>query len=312
MIVKEAKIEELELAAKINALTKDAITSIVADRNILFQTCVNEWVAFSKVKSRSHNTIYTQSGQQCTFADKSGIKHISDVTSTHVSNWINEPSDSLGFNARGQRLAALRSLFSYAVANSYIVKDPTVDVAVDASLLSHAQKETKERNPFTKSEYNKLIKHAEGFMKTAITLGWWTGLRMIDISKLEWASWNKDHLVVWTEKQDKRVSLPLDNPIIGGGILKDMFSCIPFEDKKYCFPDWAEVANDPKRRSRFSVYFSRFLKRMDIEGKSFHSFRHSFVTRTKMDFDSSLLKIAEWVGHSDTKTTEGYLHPSRK
>ena len=127
MIVKEAKIEELELAAKINALTKDAITSIVADRNILFQTCVNEWVAFSKVKSRSHNTIYTQSGQQCTFADKSGIKHISDVTSTHVSNWINEPSDSLGFNARRHQPPHLRSGLSRC---SYSQQHKRITIAV--------------------------------------------------------------------------------------------------------------------------------------------------------------------------------------
>lgn len=308
MIVKEAKIEELEMAAKINALTKDAIVSIVADKNILFQNCVNEWVGYSKVRSRSHNTIYTQSGLHCAFADKMKIKHISSVTPKAVSKWINEPDESVSLNARKQRLAALRTLFSYAVASSYIMKDPTAGVAVDGSKLSHKQKETKTRVPFTKADFVKIDKHAEGFMKYAINLGWWTGLRIIDISKLEWASWTEDHLIVHTEKQDKRVKLPLDNPIIGGGKLRDMLKTIDFEDKKYCFPDWAEIADDPKRRSRFSVYFKRFLDRMEIQDKSFHSFRHSFVTRTKLDFDSSLEKIAEWVGHSQTKTTETYLH----
>ena len=307
-IVKEAKIEELELAAKINALTKDAIVSIVADRNILFQDCINEWVDFSKIKSRSSNTMYTQAGLQNNFAEFIGIKHISEATSKCVSRWINEPNKGVSLNARKQRLAALRSIFSYAVANSYIMKDPTAGVAVDASKLSHKQKETKTRKPFTEEEYEKMLTHAEGFMKYAITLGWWTGLRIIDVSKLEWECWSEDHLTVWTEKQDKRVLLPLDNPVIGGGKLRTLLSEVPFEDKKHCFPVWAEVADDPKRRSRFSVYFRRFLERMEIKDKSFHCFRHSFVTRTKMDFDSSLERIAEWVGHSQTATTERYLH----
>lgn len=308
MLVKEAKIEELETAARINALTKDAISSIVADRNILFQDCIHEWVKFSKVRSKSGNTMYTQSGLHNNFAESMGIKHISQVTEKHVSDWINEPNDNVSLNARKQRLAALRSLFSYALANSYIMKDPTAVAVVDASKLNHKQKETKVKKPFTTKEYNKMIKHAPDFMGHAIKLGWWTGLRIVDISKLEWESWSDTHLTVWTEKQDKRVMLPLDNPMIGGGVLKELLTEIKLEDKKYCFPKWAELADDPKRRSRFSVYFNRFLERMEIPDKSFHCFRHSFVTRTKMDFDSSLEMIAQWVGHSQTKTTEGYLH----
>ena len=85
-------------------------------------------------------------------------------------------------------------------------------------------------------------------MKQAIVLGWWTGLRIVDISKLEWASISDTHITVWTEKQDKRVNLPLDNPLIGGGEIRDALSEVPYEDKKYCFPEWAELADDPKEK----------------------------------------------------------------
>jgi integrase len=126
---------------------------------------------------------------------------------------------------------------------------------------------------------------------------------------LEWESISDSHLTVWTVKQDKRVRLPLSNPLIGGGVLRKCFEEIEYKDKKYCFPDWAEAAKDPKKRSRFSVYFNRFLGRLGIEGKSFHCFRHSFVSRVKAEsYDSSLEKIASWVGHSRVETTKGYLH----
>ena len=306
-ICKEAKIEEIERAAKINALTRDAVTSIIADRNISFQDCINEWVKFSKVRTKSLNTIYTQSKLQEKFANEMGIDLVSEVTEKEISDWVNIKA-KIKINSREQRLSALSSIFSYAVVNCYIIKDPTVGVAVDASKLTHKQKETTSRAIITQEEYDKIISHAPYFMRQATMIGWWTGLRLVDICKLEWDSWSNDHLTVWTEKQDKRVQLPLDNPMIGGGILKKVLAEIKMEDKTYCFPDWAELIDDPKRRSRFSVYFGRFLQRMEIKGKSFHCLRHTFVTRTKLDFDSSLEKIAKWVGHSDTKTTKGYLH----
>lgn len=307
-LVKEAKIEELEMASKINALTKDAIASIVADRNISFGECLKEWTEYAKVRCKSGNTVYTQTTILDKFANYCGLRKLSDITAEQVSNFINERSD-VKLNSRNQRLAAIRSFISYAVANSYILNDPTIGVKVDASKLTHKQKETKPRLPFTKTEYNKMVRHAPYFFEQAIMLGWWTGLRAIDVCKLEWDSWGKDHLTVWTEKTDTRVQLPYDCPAMGGGILRDIVHDIDTNNTRYCFPEWAEVISDPNKRSRFSVYFNRFLKRMEIENKSFHSFRHSFVTRIKEDdYNSSLEKIAKWVGHSNIETTKGYLH----
>ena len=315
MLIKEAKIEELETAAQIKALQRDAITTIIADTNLSFQDCIREWYLFSEMKSMSKNTIYTQSGLLSNFGKLYNINKMSSLSAKDISSWVNDNS-KVNANSRTQRLSAMKSLCSYALANGYITKDPSYGVCVDMSKLEHEQKETRERIPFTQKEYD-LLKSMDPpyFMHQAITLGWWTGLRIIDISKLEWASWSPTHLTVWTEKQDKRVQLPLDNPLIGGGELTSMMSTILPEDKKYCFPEWAALADDPKRRSRFSVYFNRFLKRAarvhnltELTGKSFHCFRHSFVSRTNLSYDASLEKIADWVGHSNTKTTEIYLH----
>ena len=50
--------------------------------------------------------------------------------------------------------------------------------------------------------------------------------------------------------------------------------------------------------------------------KSFHCFRHSFVSRlggkgnetSTEKWLQAIDQIADWVGHSSTKTTKGYLH----
>ena len=308
IMVKEAGIEKIEMAAKINALTRDAITSIVADRNITLGECIDEWSKFSQVRAKSANTIFTQESLLNRFVNFSGVRKISEVTDKHIADYVNEKID-IKLKSREQRLSALKSLFTYAIANSYTINDPCVGIVVDASKLSHKQKETKSRIPFTKSEYNKMIKHAPYFFKQAVMLGWWTGLRAIDVCKLEWDSWGEDHLTVWTEKTDTRVQLPYDSPDIGGGILRSVVTEIEHNKTRYCFPEWAEVISDPKLRSRFSVYFSRFLDRMEIEGKSFHCFRHTFVSRIKAEnYNSSIETIAKWVGHSSVETTKGYLH----
>ena len=307
-LVKEANIEKIETAGQIGALTRDAIASIVADKSITLGECIDEWEQFSKVRAKSSNTVFTQLSLLNRFANFSGKRKLSDVTDSDISNFINEKVD-IKLNSRDQRLSALKSLFTYAIANSYTIVDPTVGIKVDASKLTHKQKETAPRIPFTKAEYNKMVKHAPYFFEQAIMLGWWTGLRAIDVCKLEWDCWGKDHLTVWTEKTDTRVQLPYDCPAIGGGILRDIVHNIDTNRTRYCFPEWAEVISDPKRRSRFSVYFSRFLNRMEIYDKSFHCFRHSFVSRVKAsNYDSSLEEIAKWVGHSSTETTKGYLH----
>ena len=307
-MVKESSIEQLEMAGKINALTRDAVISIIADENLTFQDCIRAWYEFSKVRSKSNNTIYTQSGLLSTFGANFKIKKISDLRSTDISDWVNEDT-KIKANSRGQRLSAIRSLCSYALANGLMVKDPSYGVKVDLSKLDHNQKEKTQRVPFTQEEYEALLaSDPPYFMRHAINLGWWTGLRISDISKLEWDSWSHSHLTVWTEKQDKRVNLPIGNPLIGGGELLDLVATITPNNSIYCFPEWAEYIGDPKKRSRFSVYFGRHLARTGITGKSFHCFRHSFVSRTNLSYDASLEKIASWVGHSSTETTRVYLH----
>lgn len=307
-ICKEAGIEKIEMAAKIGALTRDAIASIVADRNIGLSECIDEWKNFSEVRAKSGNTVFTQYSLLNRFAQYSGVRKLSDVTDKHVADFINEKCD-IKQKSREQRLSAVKSLFAYAVANSYTITDPCIGIRVDSSKLTHKQKETQSRLPFAKSEYNKMVKHAPYFFRQAVMLGWWTGLRAIDICKLEWDSWGEDTLAVWTEKTDTRVELPYDSPQIGSGILRSVVTEIEPNNTRYCFPEWAEVISQPKTRSRFSVYFKRFLERMEIDGKSYHCFRHTFVSRIKGgNYNSSIEEIAKWVGHSSVETTKGYLH----
>ena len=154
--------------------------------------------------------------------------------------------------------------------------------------LTHEQKEPKKRVPITADEYRRImawptVDMALGkFMTAATAISYWTGLRLADIASLEWPCFNGTELIVWTGKRDKRVAMPLSNPLIGSGELKMVLLGVAEDARpgaRYIFPDAHKIVTDPTDRAKVSVYYGRLLDQIGIEGKSFHCLRHAFVTR---------------------------------
>lgn len=309
-LVKESKLAEIEAAAKIKALTRDTISAIVAGKNVKIKDVVEEYEQFRIMKAHSTHSIYSEQTVFEKFLRDQGLENsgISKITTKHIYNYVNsEGKESL--NHKNKKLTSIRGLLSYALANAYILKDPSYGVAVDKSKLEHKQKEKRKQPPFTKADYERISKKCAYFWSIAADFAYWTGLRLSDVARLEWDSFDDDHLIVHTLKTDTRVALPLDDELIGGGLLRDTISRIEPVHEKYCFPEWKALTDDPKKRATLPTYFARELERKHPkafeEGKRFHSFRRSFVTRCKRE-GKELIDIAAWVGHSNEKTTAIY------
>lgn len=305
-IVKEAGIEQMERAGQVAALTKEVVAKIQSGKRVTINEVNDEWGEHRRIYSASDNSIYTSDRLISAFARKYRITHMDEVSAETVSEFINGEG-RITKGTRTQRLSVLRGLFDFATKRSYLLDDPTINVKVNVSKLSHKQKETKEKTPFTEVEFTAILGGATNdFMRTAIAISWYTGLRLGDICRLEWDSIGEDSIVVWTLKRDKRVEIPFAHPIIGGGILKIILGSIERLDDKYCFPKPRIIISDPRRRSNYSVQFSKLMKKLHMTG-SFHCLRHSFVTRLAKA-GMELEDIGKLVGHSDTKTTEIYNH----
>ena len=317
-IVKESKLEEIESAAKIKALTRDTITAIVAGKNVKISAVVDEYHHFRVLKAHSEHSMYSEETVVQKFLREQKLQNsgISKITTKHIYDYVNDPNDKASLNHKSKKLTAIRGLLSYAIANAYILKDPSYGVAVDKSKLDHKQKEKRNQPPFTKADYERIRKKCSYFWSVAADFAYWTGLRLSDIARLEWDSFDSlsdpQLLIVHTVKTDTRVALPLNDELIGGGLLMDTISRIEPEDEKFCFPEWRALTDDPKRRATLPTYFARELQRKHPkawdEGKRFHSFRRSFVTRCKRE-GKELIDIAAWVGHSNEKTTAIYDQP---
>jgi len=309
-LCKQAKIEELEMAARAGALQRDAIAMIVAGKKIKLSDLIEEWKKYKTNMAQSVNTIYTQESLIRAFIEFSKVSYLDGVTKEMVANYINQDTKAKA-GSREQRHSAIRSLYQYAIAMGYTITNPTKLVAIDKSKLSHQQKEKKPRQPITQEEYNTIIAHSGYFFMEATALAWWTGLRLSDIARLEWESINLDDktLIIHTKKTDTRICIPLDDPLVGNGAVLKMLKNLSKDklDEKFVFPAQNEIDRDVSRRATLSVYYGRMLARLKIKGKSFHCLRHSFVSRCRKH-GKSLEQIALWVGHSSEETTKIYDH----
>lgn len=309
-VVKEAKIAELEMASKAGALTADAIQSITAGRKVTCMDALEGWAKWRNNDS-TPNTVFTQRSVMNQFFASLGAETwpVTRITHEYINDFVNA-DDGTKLTNREMRLASLRSFFKYCSAMGWVVGNPAMLAKIRMRDMSHEQKERTERKPITEREYRHIVAHTEGFWRAATALSYWTGLRLNDICCMEWSSIGTDSIIVHTRKDEDRVALPLNHPLIGSGdltlILMEMLSTRD-EKSKYCFPEQRKVILDPAQRSKFSVYYGRILKRLGIDGKSFHCLRHAFATRLNKA-GITIEEIGKLLGHSNEKTTTGYVH----
>ncbi len=184
-----------------------------------------------------------------------------------------------------------------------------LNVPVKYNLLTHEQKERKERRPYTPEEFAKLIAVASEeqmpYWYGALMIARYTGLRWRDVEDLETASIHKDHLVVWTRKREKRVEMPMPPELP---------------------PVFDMLAKHPNNQPSFAVRPGKVFQRFPIElmgGKhddfhrlldkaglphdlTLHGLRYTYAVEAAQS-GLGLKEIARRLGHFGERTTLGYL-----
>lgn len=308
-VVREAGIEKMELAAKAGRLTQQVIGHIVSGKKMTMEKAVAEYEAWMDSIGRSPKTVFNNASTLRSWIHdaKLGSKPPSGVTEKDIDKWINDAESGSKAGTRAVNLAAIRSFYSFACAKGWSPTDPSALTRVRMNILSHEQKEKGERIPFSELEVKHMLamlekEEKDPFWMFAIAASFYLGLRLGDICQLEWSCFKKPgHIIVWTDKRDRRVSLKLPKPVA------DIVSTLNVGSKTHLFPSQMRMVLDPTRRAALSVQFKRLCERYGVRGKSFHCLRHSCLTNWHRA-GLSLEQIAEDAGHSDTKTTEGYIH----
>lgn len=308
-LAKEAKLEEIEFAAKANLLTAEAVQRLSAGGKVTGERALDRWREMAdKALGLTPATRHSYEGHIKRFLVTTKLvdRPISVASFEHVDSFVNA-QDEASASTRNMRKASIDSFFHICAAEGLVVRNPATLSKVKLGRLTFEQKEPKVRLPFSDLELDQLSKLESPFWRAACHLSLEYGLRLSDIAKLEWGSFLKPgKLIVWTDKHDRRIELPLhpDTMRLIRGVDDSPFEWPP---PRWVFPEQAETASDPSNRAKLSVYFSRHLKRLGIHGKSFHCLRHTFATR-RAQLGDTIDEIRLKMGHVSTATTEGYVH----
>lgn len=326
-LLSAAKVKELEMAGKVGKLQRNVIQQIVVGKKVSIEKAMDQWAEWMHNTGMSPRTI---DGQMAYIQAWAKFARVLDqppatIDEQHISEWINETESGAKVNSRQARLAAIRSFFNFCSAKGYTIGDPSRLVRIKMNLFTHEQKEAKERPPFTAAQYKRIITYLKTELEEALRypktaeraerLRFWliatqigrhAGLRLSDVCTLQWDSFAKPgRMIVWTDKRDARVELPMTTE------LAEAVALIPMEDDTYCFPKQKEQISSKHTRVALSQYFSRICQELDMTGLSFHSLRHTFCTECEAK-GISVPHISKLVGHRSASTTEGYIHEAKE
>lgn len=325
-VIKAANIETLEVLAKAGQLSQSLVQKLVVGSNITVAAAIEEWSMWLNDTANSVRTAETQIMYVKAWAHEAKAleRKLVSITPKDLDKWVNGP-DSGKMATRNIRLTSLRSFFKLCSIRGYMNPDPAREIGVKAKLMTHEQKEPKVRRVFTDAEFNAVLDYITlqmtelinrgaqtdatdrkldslRFWFAATVIGRYSGLRLGDIASLEWASLQvPGKLVVWTDKQDTRIELPV-SPELKAGI-----DAIVPNSKKVCFPEQDRIARDYTKRARLSVEFTRILQRSGVEGHSFHDLRHTIATELDCKGET-IEEIAEKLGHRSKESSRVYIH----
>lgn len=207
----------------------------------------------------------------------------------------------------------LRSIFRVLSAQAGLTKNPWDDIPLQTL-------DTESRRAFTPEELQIVCTKAKGFLRHAIAIGLYTGLRLGDVCTLKWDEIDLRkhmirHLPRKTARHKKEVVIPI-HPVLEA-ILQE----IPREaSSPYVFPKEAEIyqRNPPQISQTVQSFFNKDCGIQTTEGPhaqrqrsivriGFHSLRHSFVSLCAAN-NVPQVAIMELVGHGNPAMTRLYSH----
>jgi integrase len=294
-VVEMAKIKEIELLAMANVLQMDAIMQVLHGHKLTSLDAVEKWLAHLRASKLSANTVSNYESDVRKFWGQRNWASLWSVDEIALDEFINPKPAILHASTLACRRAALGSFFTYCNAQGWCRNlVPLTEVKLEN--LSHEQKEPKERRPFTKEEWEKLITEVrfDRWWYPALMIARYTGLRWGDVCALEWASVKTDTLVVWTQKRNKRIEIPIAPE------LRPVFETADRNRPTVLEPMYpSETGEDAWRRIRKRAQLPKDL--------CLHCLRHTYAV-SLLESGLPIEEIQKRMGHFSMGMTAKYLH----
>jgi integrase len=200
-------------------------------------------------------------------------------------------------------LTTLSGVLALAVRHRFIRENP-------CGRVKQLDAEDAPERRLSQDEEAALLASAEQeppFLKPMIRLALWTGFRQGELIALEKSAvdFGRNRVLVvnpkWKRDRRKTEGVPMSAEV------RELLQRLCQEaGSSYLFTD---ERGQRLRRSTVHHFFRKACVRAEIVGLRFHHLRHEYGSRLG-DADVNLKKIARLMGHSNTKQTERYVHPT--
>jgi integrase len=180
-------------------------------------------------------------------------------------------------------LFSLSKVFSYAVANELVEKNPCTGIE---RLYQGSRRES----VWTPTQVSLFRAKAARHMVLPLEMALYTGQRQGDILALSWKDYDGIHLKLRQSKGGKRVKVRVHAK------LKAILDAMPKDALRICL----NSRKRPWTKDGFKTSWGKECTRLGIEGVTFHDLRGTFITERRRE-GSTVEQIATISGHSITE-----------
>lgn len=305
-VVDASGLQRLSLLARARCLTRDATDIIMRAHGATCEEIRKAWVA-DLLLDQARLTAAAYGSDILALFNRLGCGHrpLSSVTREHLHAFVNDPSAKLGTKTR--RLTALRSFYRHASGYGHVIGNLATTLKINLSNITLENRRSEPAMPFTEAQVKMVVDHPDtsDVWRRATILGYWLGLRLVDVCTLEKASLGEEFIELYPKKTGRRLVLPIHDPLIGSGVLREVVREIMADrsSKVWCFPELRQqYLRD--HTACFSRY-RRLLNAVGLPDHSFHGLRHSFRLRLTQS-GKPIEEISRLMGHLKVETTLAY------
>lgn len=305
-VVDASGIQRLSLLARAKCVTRDATDVIMRAHSVSCDEVRKAWAA-DLTLDQARKTVLTYDAMIASLFNRLGCRSrpLSSVTREQLHAFINDPKAKLC--TKTVRLSALRSFYQHASGFGHVIGNIASTLKINLSYVTLDNRHREPALPFTEAQLQLVVTHpaTPDHWRRATVLGYWLGLRMVDVCTLEKASLGEEFVELYPKKTGRRLILPIHDPLIGSGVLREVVREILSDrtSKVWCFPDLRRQYL--KYSHECCASYRRVLDQIGLKDHSFHGLRHSFRLRLSLS-GKPIEEVSRLMGHGDIETTMAY------
>ena len=206
-------------------------------------------------------------------------------------------------------LTPLRMMFKWAVEKNLVECNPFENVKNTIPPAPFR------RDVFTRAEYVKMKDASRGTLVFPfVVIAYNTGLRGVDIFGLQWKDIDYDQQILRRRPQktlrtgaEARIPFPSGSDL--AEVLFQLRAATPERDPEgHVFPQYNDTYRSSPR-GKLKTDFAMLLKKLNIRGRRFHSFRRTFLTNLASSGCDSVIAM-HMTGITNLNTLKHYIVPS--